>query len=208
MELGLIEYLEGKNFDAEQIYVLQRKFMRLNIDEEKMIKKLNSIYKVFEFAGLPDIVINDLIINNISILKKTDHDLINIAYVWIQNGLLSDAASINKGLCINNNLRTYLRNLYLNSGIQYLRSPISHFAMSTDDVDFARDHTGHLTKGNPEEFIPTFENLVNLYGKGSNYEEKLEYLQSLVSVSALNWYLNCLKKEKEKKKEDEGYGSI
>ncbi len=208
MELDLIEYLEGKNFDVEQICVLQEKFMKLNIADAEMIKKLNSIYKVFEFAELPDILINDLIINNISILRKADHDLINIAYVWLQTGILSDVVSKKGGLRFDNNLRVYLRNLYLNSGIQYLRSPISYYSMSTNDNDFSKDYVGYLNKDSKEMFNPSFENLVNFYGKGNSYEERLSYLQSYVSRCALKWYLDCLKIEKEKKKEDEGYGSI
>lgn len=208
MELSLIEYLESKNFDAEQICVLQKKFMMLSVDEEKMIKKIESIYKVFEFAELPDIVINDLLINNISLLKMQGNEILEIAYVWFQNGLLSDAASKKKGLCINNNLRTYLRALYLNSGIQQLRSPISYYSMRADDADFARDHYGYIDNDTSKSIEPFFENLVSYFGKGNNYEEKLEYLQTLVRVKALKWYLNCLEKERQAKKANEGYGSI
>ena len=208
MELSLIEYLESKNFDADQICILQKKFIKLNVDEEKLIKKIESIYKVFGFAELPDIVINDLIINNALLLKMQGHEILEIAYVWFQNGLLSDAALSKRGLCLTNNLRTYLRNIYLNSGIQYLRSPISYHSMRTDDADFVRDYYGYLDNDNSKGFEPYFENLVSYFGKGNSYEEKLEYLQTLVRVKALNWYLNCLKKEKENKKEDAGYGSI
>ena len=33
---------------------------------------------------------------------------------------------------------------------------------------------------------------------GDNYEEKLESIKRHVSTSALKWYLDCLKKTKEK----------
>ena len=52
MELSLIEYLENKGFEAEEIVMLERKSMEN--DSYTNIKKYESIYKIFEFANITD----------------------------------------------------------------------------------------------------------------------------------------------------------
>lgn len=201
MTLNFIEYLESKYFDVDEIVFLQQKFPATKIDDEEIIKKMESIYKIFSFAGLPMITVNSLIINNLKLLTQPDHDLINIAYVWLQTGLLSDASERTKGINCSNYLRPYLRNLYLNSGLNYLKSPISYNALTMKDVEFSMDYRGNFPNDKLKEINPSFEVLVNLYGKGDNYEERLQSIQKHVNISSLNWYFECIKKEKAKKNE-------
>ena len=70
MELDLIDYLIEKNFDDEQIVRFQKKY--LYKDDKDIIKKLNSIYKIFEYANLTEQEINKLISNNFELLGKSD----------------------------------------------------------------------------------------------------------------------------------------
>ena len=196
MNLGLIEYLEGKNFDVEEIVALQKNNYNRKTTDEEIIKKMDAIYKVFGYADLPQLLINKLIINNMGLLDKPDHEILNIAYTWMLTGLLSDAATRKKGLIYNFYLRTYLRNQYLNSGINYNKSPISYNALVMGDDAFSSDYRGDLYKN--IEIRPNFESLAKLYFRDEDFEKNKEKLEYHVSVSALGWYFKCLKKEKEK----------
>lgn len=193
MTLSFIEYLENKNFEVEEIVSLQRFFINSGLDSEKIIKKMNAIYKVFMFAGVPELKINLLIFNNPGLLKKSDHELIAISYVWQQTGLLSDIADKKRGLQASKYIKIFLRNSYLNSGIRSKGSPVSYNALTMSDSEFKFDYMGLL---NGTIFYPMHETLINLYGKGNSFEEKEEYINSFVSSLSLKWYLDCLKKEK------------
>lgn len=207
MDLDLIEYLEEKNFDVDQIVRFQKHF--LNKDEEKIIKKLESIYKIFRYANLNELEINSLISNNLRLLEKSDTNLIKIAYCWLGTGVLSDAANRKTGINYNNPERIYLRNLYLNSGISYNKSPISYRALTMGEAEFQNDYRSPI-KESGKEFYPTYENLIYIFCKGNTIEEKQKYFDKLLNNLSINWYFSCLKKEKEKNKdkEDQGYGSI
>ena len=207
MELSLIEYLESKHLDVDQIIRFQKRF--LNKDDEKIIKKLESTYKIFGYADLNELEINQLISNNILLFKKTDFEIIKAAYTWSRTGVLYDAVDKKNGINYNNPLKVYLRNEYLNSGINYNKSPISYRALTMGEEEFQNDYRGPI-KENGKTFYPTFENLIYIYGKGQTIEEKQKYLEQLLEYSSTLWYLRCLKKEKElkKDKEDQGYGSI
>ena len=85
MELSLIEYLENKGFEAEEIVMLERKSMEN--DSYTNIKKYESIYKIFEFTNITDYTINKLIVNNPGLLNKSDLEIIKIAYVWNKTGV-------------------------------------------------------------------------------------------------------------------------
>ena len=122
MELNLIEYLESKNFEIEEIAKLEEKYVKNEAFGN--IKKYESIYKIFSFTDITNYEINKLIINNLGLLLKSDSELIKIAYVWNGTFLLSDAALRKRGLNSDNVNRTYLRNLYLNSNIKYNDSRI------------------------------------------------------------------------------------
>lgn len=193
MTLNFIEYLENKNFEAEEIILLQRSYVNSAMDDEKIIKKMEAIYKVFAFAGIPELKINQLIFNNPGLLKKSDHDLIGVAYVWGQTGLLPDLVDKKRSLQATNYLRIFLRDTYLNSGIRSKGSPISYNALTMNDYEFASDYRGIL---NGQLFSPSYETLIDLYGKGNDLEEKEAYIDSLVGVSSIKWYMDCLKREK------------
>ena len=66
------------------------------------------------------------------------------------------------------------------------------------DMEFSSDYSGYYPNDKSIVLNPSFEVLVNLFGKGDNYEEKLESIKRHVSTSALKWYLDCFKKTKEK----------
>ena len=192
MNLGLIEYLESKNFEVEEIIRFQKNF--LNREDDGIIRKMDTIYKIFGYANLNE-------------LEKSDIDLIKVAYCWLGTGVISDAANRKVGISYNNPERIYLRNLYLNSGINYNKSPISYRALTMGEAEFQNDYRGPI-KENGKEFYPTYENLIYIYCKGNTIEEKQKYLDELLNNLSIKWYLSCLKKEKEKNKEDQGYGFI
>lgn len=208
MELNLIEYLLDKNFDNDQIMRFQKAF--LDIDDKDVIKRLNALYKIFGYADLSQLEINELISNNFMLLKKSDLELIKIAFCWAETGLLSEAAVRKMGIRHNEPDRIYLRNLYLNSGINYNKSPISYNSLVMGDAGFQKDYRGSIN--NFTNFYPTYENLILLFGKGKTFEEKKEYISEMIDAKSVNWILGCIRKEKENKKnknkENNGYGSI
>ena len=109
--------------------------------------------------------------------------------------MLYEACNRQSGLNYNNTLRTYLRYLYLNSGKVFNKSPISYNALRMGENEFQNDYQGNI---NNMSFYPTFENLINIYGKGQNLEEKKEYLEKILLYQTLSWYRDIIKKEKEK----------
>ncbi len=197
MELNFIEYLENKNFDADEIVKLEKFFVNKKFTCEQIIEKMDAIYKIFGYATLSNLDINKLILNNTNVLFKSDYEIISIAYTWLETGLIQEAAS-KTSIYADNYVRTYLRNIYLNSGINVLRSPISYNALRMGDVEFSQDYHGQIDLNS---IMPTFENLINLYGKGNTYDEKYNYVKSIINLSALKWYIGNYKKEKYKKDE-------
>ena len=134
MELSLIEYLENKGFEAEEIVMLERKSMEN--DSYTNIKKYESIYKIFEFANITDYTINKLIVNNPGLLNKSDLEIIKIAYVWNKTGVLFDVEDKKRSINAENINRTFLRNEYLNTSIRMKNSPISFNALVMGDKIF------------------------------------------------------------------------
>lgn len=193
MGLDLIEYLESKSFEVDEIIKIQKKIN--GKDDEAIIKKMESIYKVFGYAGLPVLTINSLIVSNLRLLTKSDTDIIKIAFSWLNTGVLEDAAIRKQGINCDNYVRTYLRNIYLNSGINFLKSPISYNAFRMGDIEFEEDYRGSI---NGESFRPSFENLVAIYGKGKSPEEKKQYIEEALSGMAIRWFMIELRKEKVK----------
>lgn len=200
MELNLIEYLESKNFEIEEIAKLEEKYVK--DDAFGNIKKYESIYKIFSFTNITNYEINKIIINNPSLLLKSDSELIKIAYVWNGTSLLSAAALRKRGLNSDNVNRTYLRNLYLNTNIKYNDSPISYNALIMGDLEFQKDYMGYIEN---RPFYPSYENMIIVYGKGESLEQKTESINSFLRVQSLKWYCDKLKKVKEK---NNGRGSL
>lgn len=193
MELDLIEYLESKNFEIEEIMRFQKKY--INKDDKKIIKKMNDIYKIFGYVNITESDVNALILNNIKILDLSDLDILKVSFVWGKTGVLYEACNRQSRLNYNNILRTYLRYIYLNSGKVFNKSPISYNALRMGENEFQNDYQGNI---NNMSFYPTFENLINVYGKGQNLEEKKEYLEKILLYQTLSWYRDITKKEKEK----------
>lgn len=189
----MIEYLESRNFDGEEIAELQNFFVRKTVIDD-IEKKMEEIYKVFRYAGLTETETNEIILKNKTLLIKNAHDLINIAYVWMETGVLKDESTLHRGrLELTNYLKVYLRNLYLNSGINYLKSPVTYHALTVYEKRFSEDYMGYLGK---ITINPYYEVLVQLYGKGNTLKEKEKYLKLKVSNEALKWFFSCLKKER------------
>ena len=194
MEINLIEFLESKNFSVEEITLFQFRVINKSSNNENIIKKLNAIYKIFNYCNLPELTINKLIINNLKILYKSDHELINLAYSWKQAGLLQEATERHKGLRPDNALKIFLRNIYINSGYSKSKT-LSYNSMIMGDEEFKNDYSGTI---NNVPFETTYENLVILYGKGETFIDKEKYVESVLGTSALQWYLGCLKLERQK----------
>lgn len=192
MELSLIEYLENKGFEAEEIVMLERKSMEN--DSYTNIKKYESIYKIFEFANITDYTINKLIVNNPGLLNKSDLEIIKIAYVWNKTGVLFDVEDKKRSINAENINRTFLRNEYLNTSIRMKNSPISFNALVMGDKNFQDDYFGFL---NGKSFYPSYENLLSLWFKDDGIKNKEEHLNEYLSQTSLKWYLDLLRKKKE-----------
>ena len=192
MELSLIEYLENKGFEAEEIVMLERKSMEN--DSYTNIKKYESIYKIFEFANITDYTINKLIVNNPGLLNKSDLEIIKIAYVWNKTGVLFDVEDKKRSINAENINRTFLRNEYLNTSIRMKNSPISFNALVMGEKNFQDDYFGFL---NGKSFYPSYENLLSLWFKDDGIKSKEKHLNEYLSQSSLKWYLDLLRKKKE-----------
>ena len=192
MELSLIEYLENKGFEAEEIVMLERKSMEN--DSYTNIKKYESIYKIFEFANITDYTINKLIVNNPGLLNKSDLEIIKIAYVWNKAGVLFDVEDKKRSINAENINRTFLRNEYLNTSIRMKNSPISFNALVMGEKNFQDDYFGFL---NGKSFYPSYENLLSLWFKDDGIKSKEKHLNEYLSQTSLKWYLDLLRKKKE-----------
>ena len=192
MELSLIEYLENKGFEAEEIVMLERKSMEN--DSYTNIKKYESIYKIFEFANITDYTINKLIVNNPGLLNKSDLERIKIAYVWNKTGVLFDVEDKKRSINAENINRTFLRNEYLNTSIRMKNSPISFNALVMGEKNFQDDYFGFL---NGKSFYPSYENLLSLWFKDDGIKSKEKHLNEYLSQTSLKWYLDLLRKKKE-----------
>ncbi len=192
MELSLIEYLENKGFEVEEIVMLERKSMEN--DSYANIKKYESIYKIFEFANITDYTINKLIVNNPGLLNKSDLEIIKIAYVWNKTGVLFDVEDKKRGINTENINRTFLRNEYLNTSIRMKGSPISFNALVMGEKKFQDEYFGSL---NGKSFYPSYENLLSLWFKDEGMENKEKHLNEYLSQTSLKWYLDLLRKKKE-----------
>lgn len=192
MELSLIEYLENKGFEAEEIVMLERKSMEN--DSYTNIKKYESIYKIFEFANITDYTINKLIVNNPGLLNKSDLEIIKIAYVWNKTGVLFDVEDKKRSINAENINRTFLRNEYLNTSIRMKNSPISFNALVMGEKNFQDDYFGFL---NGKSFYPSYENLLSLWFKDDGIKSKEKHLNEYLSQTYLKWYLDLLRKKKE-----------
>lgn len=192
MELSLIEYLENKGFEAEEIVMLERKSMEN--DSYTNIKKYESIYKIFEFANITDYTINKLIVNNPGLLNKSDLEIIKIAYVWNKTGVLFDVEDKKRSINAENINRTFLRNEYLNTFIRMKNSPISFNALVMGEKNFQDDYFGFL---NGKSFYPSYENLLSLWFKDDGIKSKEKHLNEYLSQTSLKWYLDLLRKKKE-----------
>lgn len=192
MELSLIEYLENKGFEAEEIVMLERKSMEN--DSYTNIKKYESIYKIFEFANITDYTINKLIVNNPGLLNKSDLEIIKIAYVWNETGVLFDVEDKKRSINAENINRTFLRNEYLNTSIRMKNSPISFNALVMGEKNFQDDYFGFL---NGKSFYPSYENLLSLWFKDDGIKSKEKHLNEYLSQTSLKWYLDLLRKKKE-----------
>ena len=187
MELSLIEYLENKGFEVEEIVMLERKSM--GNDSYANIKKYESIYKIFGFAN-----ITDYTINNPGLLNKSDLEIKKIAYVWNKTGVLFDVEDKKRGINAENINRTFLRNEYLNTSIRMKDSPISFNALVTSEKNFQDDYFGFL---NGKSFYPSYENLLSLWFKDEGIKNKEKHLNEYLSQTSLKWYLDLLRKKKE-----------
>ena len=192
MELSLIEYLENKGFEAEEIVMLERKSMEN--DSYTNIKKYESIYKIFEFANITDYTINKLIVNNPGLLNKSDLEIIKIAYVWNKTGVLFDVEDKKRSINAENINRTFLSNEYLNTSIRMKNSPISFNALVMGEKNFQDDYFGFL---NGKSFYPSYENLLSLWFKDDGIKSKEKHLNEYLSQTSLKWYLDLLRKKKE-----------
>ena len=192
MELSLIEYLENKGYEVEEIVMLERKSMEN--DSYANIKKYESIYKIFEFTNITDYTINKLIVNNPGLLNKSDLEIIKIAYVWNKTGVLFDVEDKKRGINAENINRTFLRNEYLNTSIRTKGSPISFSALVMGEKAFMDDYFGFL---NGKSFYPSYENLLSLWFKDEGIENKEKHLNEYLSQTSLKWYLDLLRKKKE-----------
>ncbi len=198
----MIEYLENNGFTTEQIRLLQSTFKAIGekVPNEEVIDKIEFIYRTFSYTGISKDLINELISKNRSIILRKKEDIAVVAYVWNKTGLLSEIIGKTKGLKLDNIMSVFLRNLYLNSSIMQRQHKISSYALTTEESRFLRDYSPDYQKSH---FVPTFSNLINVYGIGKTYDEKKQNIEYRLDFYSKRWFLRETIKEREKKKNEE-----
>ncbi|MEG2351149.1 MAG: hypothetical protein RSB54_00515 [Bacilli bacterium] len=189
-----IKILEENNFENESIIVIQKfvNYFFEKKDIELAGKKINTIFKIFELCNITTEQIEKILTLNVRLLLKSDKDIIKIAYVWNLVNDFDKAGKIN----INKLNRTFLRYSYLNSNIRYKVSNISYEAMRMSDEKFEKQYIGTI---DGKIFNPNYENLVFIYGQGSNFDEKEQFIDEFISKNAISWYTqNTLKSRKKR----------
>lgn len=195
----MIEYLENNGFTTEQIRLLQSTFKAIGekVPNEEVIDKIEFIYRTFSYTGISKDLINELISKNRSIILRKKEDIAVVAYVWNKTGLLSEIIGKTKGLKLDNIMSVFLRNLYLNSSIMQRQHKISSYALTTEETRFLRDYSPDYQKSH---FVPTFSNLINVYGIGETYDEKKQNIEYRLDFYSKRWFLRETIKEREKRK--------
>lgn len=198
----MIEYLENNGFTTEQIRLLQSTFKAIGekVPNEEVIDKIEFIYRTFSYTGISKDLINEMISKNRSIILRKKEDIAVVAYVWNKTGLLSEIIGKTKGLKLDNIMSVFLRNLYLNSSIMQRQHKISSYALTTEESRFLRDYSPDYQKSH---FVPTFSNLINVYGIGETYDEKKQNIEYRLDFYSKRWFLRETIKEREKKKNEE-----
>ena len=191
MEKGIIEVLEEYGFEKDEIGSIQKKQWIME-NQERIIKKIESIYTILNFTDISNDEKKSFILNNISVLLKSNIEIIQVIYTWNNAGILGEAASRKRGMNCSMTTRTYLRNLYLNSKYNYRNAPVSYNALIMGDNEFSCDYACQLK--NKKDFCPTYENLIYIYGVGDTFDERLEYIEDHIVKVSLKWFRDSLKK--------------
>lgn len=90
--------------------------------------------------------------------------------------------------------------MYLNSSIMQRQHKISSYALTADEAKFLEDYYPDYQKS---RFVPTFSNLINVYGIGETYDEKKQNIEYRLDFYSKRWFLRETIKEREKKKNEE-----
>ena len=198
----MIEYLENNGFTVEQIRLLQSTFKTIGekVPNDEVIDKIEFIYRTFSYTGISKDLINELISKNRSIILRKKEDIVVIAYVWKETGILNEITRKTKGLKIDNIMSVFLRNLYLNSNIMQRQHNISFYALTTEETRFLKDYSPDPQKS---RFAPTFSNLISVYGVGEIYEDKKENIEYRLDFYSKRWFLRETIKERERMKNNE-----
>lgn len=198
----MIEYLENNGFTEEQIRKLQPAFAATaeKTTIQDIIDRIEFTYRIFNYAGLSKNLINELISKNRSILTRKKEEVAVIAYVWSETGILDEAVQGSKWLNCDSIMRVYLRDLYLKSNMMQREHGVSTYALTSNDNDFIKSFSPDYKKSH---FVPSFANLVSIYGKGETYEEKKENINERLDVYSKRWFLYKTIKEREKRKNEE-----
>lgn len=198
----MIEYLENNGFTVEQIRLLQSTFKTIGekVPNDEVIDKIEFIYRTFSYTGISKDLINELISKNRSIILRKKEDIVVIAYVWKETGILNEITRKTKGLKIDNIMSVFLRNLYLNSNIMQRQHNISFYALTTEEARFLKDYSPASQKSH---FAPTFSNLISVYGVGETYEDKKENIEYRLDFYSKRWFLRETIKERERMKNNE-----
>ena len=198
----MIEYLENNGFTVEQIRLLQSTFKTIGekVPNDEVIDKIEFIYRTFSYTGISKDLINELISKNRSIILRKKEDIVVIAYVWNETGILNEITRKTKGLKIDNIMSVFLRNLYLNSNIMQRQHNISFYALTTEEAKFLKDYSPDSHKSH---FDPTFSNIVRVYGVGETYEDKKENIEYRLDFYSKRWFLRETIKERERMQNEE-----
>lgn len=185
--MNYIDLLVELGMEQEDIASLQSYITLCSKDENYIYKKIITITKLFKLLGCNDYQIGKFIAKNKTMLISSDLDLIKFAYVWDKTGVLNTVekdyylrlAQIN---------RTYLRYLYLTSGLRQKPTKISYYSMIVGEQLFTEEYSSR--GGNKYLMSPIYENLLNAFVKGESLEKKEELLSQHLIKKSFDWYRN------------------
>lgn len=131
--MDMVEFLESKGMSSDGInrilrYVFNRK------EDVNYLELLNKIYEIMNYAGLNDDQIEILICNNINILELEYSEIVKIAYILQDIGLVDEIFEKRSVYqkAMTNYKKMFIRNFIAKHGGRYLKTNSPAFLTDSD----------------------------------------------------------------------------
>lgn len=131
--MNMVEFLESKGMSSDGINKII-KFVMNKKEDINYVELLIKIYEIMNYAGLTDEQIELLICNNINILEMEYSEIIKIAYILQDIGLVEEIFEKRSVYqkAMTNYKKLFIRNFVAKHGGRYLRTNSPAFLTDSD----------------------------------------------------------------------------